>query len=82
MVLNKSQIKKICNARCNSRMRGLGFNPLNFPIDKNTECHHLDKKNVIFIPAYLHKLFKHTEGTESCNDMNILAFAWLESSSY
>lgn len=62
--------------------RKLGFNLLNECFD-NSEGHHLDKTNVIFIPKDIHKLYKHDQtNPETMNQINIIAWTILESGVY
>ena len=64
------------------RKRELGCNPFNEPI-LNMHGHHLDKINVIYIPKDLHNAYRHRQSNEkSMLRINILAWTYLESSSY
>ena len=64
------------------RRRELGYAPLN-PRFKGCAAHHIDKETVIHIPKELHEAIPHSQNnTESMRNINILAFAFLESSSY
>lgn len=65
-------------AKCNKR-RQLDYNPLN-KFSLGDEGHHLDKKNVIYIPEGLHHSIPHCQdNNESMKRINILAFDYMSS---
>ena len=60
------------------RKRGLGFEPLNEPFE-GAEGHHINLKEVIYIPKELHKSVKHNVFTgEGMEEINALAFEFLK----
>jgi predicted DNA-binding protein YlxM (UPF0122 family) len=71
--------KRISNAIRNSKLRGLGFNPLNQPF-LHSHMHHLqDEETVIFIPEELHRRIRHSLKTgENMNKIDALAIHYLE----
>jgi len=59
------------------RQRKLGFEPINdrFP---NSEGHHINSTQVIYIPVFIHKSHKHClDNPESMIEINKLAFRYL-----
>lgn len=66
--------------RVTKRYREMGFNPLNNSFD-NSEAHHLDKVNVVYIPYELHRAIPHSQdNNESMNKINVLAFDYMGAS--
>jgi post-segregation antitoxin (ccd killing protein) len=64
-------------AEIHSFRRELGFNPWNKPF-KNSEAHHLNKEDVIYIPIELHKSVKHSLKTGlNMSKINELAIKFL-----
>lgn len=70
------------NRRNNKRYRSYGFNPLN-EYFKESEAHHINEINVIYIPKELHKSVYHDlRKNINMNEINLLAWNFLESNSY
>lgn len=60
------------------RKRDMGYLPLNKPF-AGSEGHHIDSERVIYIPKYIHRMFKHNHRVpESMLMINAAAFAYLE----
>ena len=67
MIICKSQAKR----------RNLGFNPLN-KIFPHSNGHHIDKRNVLYIPATLHNSVRHNVFSgKGMKEINDLAFQWV-----
>jgi len=63
--------------RSKSKRRCLGNEPLNTPFD-NSHGHHIDKKHIIFIPKWLHEMFRHAlKKPESMERINNAVCYWL-----
>lgn len=68
--------------KVNHRRQELGFNPLNNCFI-DSEAHHIDIKNIIFIPGDVHKGVHHDlSKPETMTKINILAWTCLESGAY
>lgn len=66
--------------RVNKRKREMGFIPLNTKFE-NSEAHHVDINNVIYIPEDIHKFIPHSQNNiESMNNINIIAFDFMGAS--
>jgi len=59
------------------RCRNLGYNPINKPFE-NSEGHHINKNDVIYIPKELHRFIRHNLFSDkNMIEINSLAFTWL-----
>lgn len=69
--------RKIAQARSDAKRRELfGFNPINTP-QENSEGHHLNLNDVLFIPKELHKSIAHSVTQNRHMDkINNLAEEW------
>ncbi len=73
---------KITRKKASSKRRNLKFNPLNKYFEES-EAHHIDEINVIYIPTILHKSIWHDlKNNINMNEINLKAWDFLESSSY
>ncbi len=85
--INKKWLKtpegKASRAKTHARRdRELDFNPLNNYFE-NSEAHHLDIKNIIFISTKLHKAYYHQQNNnEQMKQINIKAWDFMESQVY
>lgn len=67
---------KITEARHQAKRKEFGFEMINDWFE-GCEGHHIDKENVLFIPAELHKSIRHSQGDpKSMREMNDAAFEW------
>ncbi len=73
---------KNANKRHYNKRRKYGFNPLNDYFE-NSEAHHIDEVNIIYISKELHRSIYHDlKKNINMNEINIKAWDFLESSSY
>lgn len=76
---SKSQRKHPENSRRQhaKRDRELGYNQLNSSFSKS-HGHHIDKTNVLYIPAFLHYSISHNVFIgKGMKEINALAFQWI-----
>lgn len=77
---NPNWIDGNAKERCRSKRRAYGYDPLNEPFEGSVG-HHLDRVRVINIPEDLHKSVPHSQNNqESMNQINILAWDFMEAS--
>ena len=75
---NPEKVRAIARKKTNKRDRCLGFNPLNGHFE-NSEAHHINPNDVIYIPETIHKSVSHClETGKNMDTINILAIAYLE----
>lgn len=80
--LKTSNGKIASKKHTHKRNRELDFQPLNIYFE-NSDAHHLDPKNVIFIPKKLHESNRHRQNNnESMKTINIKAWDFMESQVY
>ena len=63
--------------RADKRKRNLGYKPMNKPFD-NSEGHHLNYEDVLFIPKKVHSSIAHSVTRDrNMKEINDAAFNWL-----
>lgn len=73
----QSEKGKIANARAEAKRKELGFELINDWFS-GSHGHHIDKENVLFIPAELHRSIKHAQSdSASMKLINDAAYEWL-----
>ena len=73
------EIERMGNKKQKAKRKNLGFNPINNYF-KNSNAHHINENDVIYIPEDLHKSIWHNVFTgKGIVEINSLAFTWLES---
>jgi len=55
---NPKKVKEISIRHKNKRIRNLGFEPLN-ELFKDSEAHHINKINIVYIPKIIHRSIRH-----------------------
>ena len=68
---------KLSRAKINAKRKQFGFNPLNNWF-KDSEAHHLNLNDIIFIPKELHKSIGHSvTQNRKMKEINDAAYKWL-----
>jgi len=61
----------------NAKRRSLGFNALNVPFE-GCEGHHVNKRDVVYIPKVVHRSIYHNVSTgKNMDQINVLAYQYL-----
>jgi len=76
--INHPEKMKEMNVRQTSKRRFLGFLPLNKPF-KDSEAHHINRNDIIYIPKELHQSISHSIKTgRNMEEMNKLAMDFIK----